>query len=112
FLDELLHLEGRCGSLPHCAICKIQLACFQCDDCFGIDMCCSACMVSSHWQHPLHRMKEWTGTYFECTTLKDLGLHIQLGHPVDERCVRTWLAVKDNFIVLHNNGIHSMGLDF
>ena len=44
--------------------------------------------------------------------LKDLGLSMQLGHPIGERCHRPWSVPKDEFVVLHNNGIHVVHLAF
>ena len=44
--------------------------------------------------------------------MKDLGLRIQLGHPPGDKCYRTILAVKDDFVVIHSNSVHSVGVDF
>ena len=44
--------------------------------------------------------------------MKDLGLRIQLGHPQGDKCYRPIPAVKDDFVVIHSNGVHSIGVDF
>ncbi|KAG2127647.1 uncharacterized protein EDB93DRAFT_1243656 [Suillus bovinus] len=43
-------------------------------------MFCQACIVQHHQCLPLHRIEKWTSTFFDCTTLKSLGMRIQLGH--------------------------------
>lgn len=54
----------------------------------------------------------WNGTFFLATTLKSLGLRIQLGHPLRERCTNPTPAHGDEFVVLDLTGIHEVGLDF
>jgi CxC2 like cysteine cluster associated with KDZ transposases len=56
--------------------------------------------------------QEWSGSYFICRALKDLGLHVQLGHPIGERCCKPWSVPKDEFVILHSNGIHMVCLSF
>ncbi|KAF8138624.1 hypothetical protein EV363DRAFT_1394065 [Boletus edulis] len=90
----------------------ISPALFRCSDCFDTDMLCSACLLESHQRTPLHHVKQWNGRYFEKPSLKDLGLRIQLGHPHGDKCYRPIAAVKDDFVVVHINGVHSVGLDF
>ncbi|KAF7324862.1 CxC2 domain-containing protein [Mycena kentingensis (nom. inval.)] len=54
---------------------------------------------------------EWNGQYFERRSLKSLGLRIQLGHPAGVRCELPQPGPRQ-FLVLHNNGIHDVALDF
>ena len=127
YLSELLRLEGRCAVSETCLGCKLQLARLRCEDCFGLHMYCQECMVTRHSELPLHRLRvrgnehrciylclwqEWNGTYFERKTLKELGLNVQLGHPIGEQCHRPRSVPKDEFVVLHNNGIHVVCLAF
>lgn len=44
--------------------------------------------------------------------MKDLGLNVQLGHPVSEKCCRPWSVLKDEFLIVHINSIHVVGLTF
>ncbi|KAF8834862.1 hypothetical protein BDN67DRAFT_992573 [Paxillus ammoniavirescens] len=111
-LRELIRLEGRCSSPETCSRCKEQPAILLCEDCFGIDMYCPLCALSYHQHNPLHRMKEWNGSYFERKTLKELGLQIQLGHPVGVKCCRPCAIANDNFVVIHNNGVHEININF
>ncbi|KIK78090.1 hypothetical protein PAXRUDRAFT_164954, partial [Paxillus rubicundulus Ve08.2h10] len=53
---------------------------YRCEDCTSMSMHCASCVVLSHAQNPLHTIKKWDSQFFEQVSLKDLGLHIQLGH--------------------------------
>ena len=90
-------------------------------------MYCQGCVVSRHKALPLHCMKvrsqlerapylymwqEWNGKYFERRTLKNLGLNVQLGHPIGEQCCNPQTVPKDEFVVLHSNGIHIVSIAF
>jgi hypothetical protein len=52
----------------------------------------------------------WNGLFFQCTTLHDLGLQIQLGHTYGHSCP-TRLAANTTFRVIHSNGIHHVAID-
>lgn len=61
----------------------------------------------------------WDEEKFEPTTLKALGLRMQLGHGMpnkarlrEGRCANPQRAVDDDFVVIDNNRIHEVGLDF
>ena len=60
----------------------------------------------------LYWWQEWNGKYFGRKTVKDLGLTVQLGHPIRERRHRPWSVPKDKFVVVHNNRIHVVCLTF
>jgi hypothetical protein len=60
----------------------------------------------------LFDFQHWNGRFFEHTTLKDVGLRIQLGHRVGERCCNPASAAGDNFVVIDTNGVHKVGLDY
>ena len=53
----------------------------------------------------------WDGTLFRRTSLRDLGLTIQLGHPCGERCACPE-AAPSNFMVLDINGWHAVTLSY
>jgi hypothetical protein len=55
--------------------------------------------------------QKWTGLFFMKTSLQKLGLRIQFGHPPHERCLRA-VAGHEGFVVLHDNGIHIVDVDF
>jgi hypothetical protein len=51
--------------------------------------------------------QEWTGRVFVSTTLKALGLRVQLGHRPWERCLEP-VELHTQFVVLHTNGIQEV----
>ncbi|KAG2355521.1 hypothetical protein BDR07DRAFT_1453748 [Suillus spraguei] len=116
YLMELIRLEGR-GDYATREACRRDRECtfkpeYRCKDCFGTELYCKDCMVERHRDNPLHRIEHWNGYYFEDTTLKYLGLRIQLGHPVGERCFNQSKAFDDDFVILDINHVHEVALDF
>ncbi|KAJ7805536.1 hypothetical protein B0H14DRAFT_3485065 [Mycena olivaceomarginata] len=53
---------------------------------------------------------EWEGAFFVASSLKALGLRVQLGHHPGERCVEP-VPLHSQFVVLHVNGIHEVVVD-
>ncbi|KAJ7736633.1 hypothetical protein B0H16DRAFT_1466534 [Mycena metata] len=94
-----------------CRVCKRPDArcSFRCKNCFGDEMLCADCMVDRHQENPLHRIEIWNGAFFETTSLKSLGLRVQLGHPPRHRCPEPHPLHAD-FVVLHTNGIHEVAV--
>ncbi|KAG1868741.1 hypothetical protein C8R48DRAFT_598239 [Suillus tomentosus] len=113
YLAEMLRMDGRgdytsdtcykCGSAP---------ALFRCDDCCDMQLYCGDCTVHNHLRCPTHRIKEWTASFFIATSLKKLGLRIQLGHATGESCILPRKSYNDNFVLIDTNGIHEMAVDF
>ncbi|KAG5222178.1 CxC2 domain-containing protein [Salix suchowensis] len=118
FVTEAMRREGRgdAAAEEHCPTCKEsgRSPCgnpqFRCEDCFGYILECAECCILRHRRLPLHRVERWTGTHFQRTTLKELGLRVQLGH-LDLECVHPERGAKV-FTVLHTNGIHIISVDF
>jgi CxC2 like cysteine cluster associated with KDZ transposases len=52
----------------------------------------------------------WNGLFFQRTTLRDLGLRVQLGHAYGRSCPSRFPA-NSNFRVIHSNGIHQVAID-
>ncbi|KAG2113416.1 uncharacterized protein F5147DRAFT_744141 [Suillus discolor] len=73
---------------------------------------CRDCTVCNHLRSPTHRIKEWTGSFFMATSLKKLGLRIQLGHAIGESCILPHKSFNNNFLLIDTNGIHEMVVDF
>lgn len=46
------------------------------------------------------------------TSLKDLGLRIQLGHQISHHCVNPSTAFNNDFVVISTNGLHRVAVDF
>ena len=53
----------------------------------------------------------WNGLFFQRSTLKELGLRVQLGHPPGQYCPTREMACKD-FVVIDTNGIHLVNVDY
>ncbi|THU85061.1 hypothetical protein K435DRAFT_628287, partial [Dendrothele bispora CBS 962.96] len=114
FLDEMLRLEGRRGMGKICSQCKMSSPIYRCtdDDCLRAGMMCKDCFVRCHQNHPLHWAEEWNGKHFQPTSLKTLGLIVELGHNPDEPvCIFQQNADVD-FTVLHTNGLHQVAVTF
>ena len=137
-LHELLRLYGLGeygGSItPSCCPCgesnPTTDSYFRCLDCFSQqNLRCKSCMIKAHHFNPLHRIEvhicsvslhnfliysesfqRWNGTYFEKTTLRNVGLTIQLNH-TNESCP---LPVKGpaDFLVFDSTGIHRVSINF
>ncbi|TFK70509.1 hypothetical protein BDN72DRAFT_766352, partial [Pluteus cervinus] len=115
FLEEFVRLDGRGDSMGQelCLQCHSAKAVYRCQDCFVTSLFCSECIVSRHTENPLHWIeKGWTGTHFSRTSLKILGLRIQVGHTGPGPCSNRKVAFNDAFIILHTNGLHEVGLDY
>ncbi|KAF9014796.1 hypothetical protein BDZ89DRAFT_1220444 [Hymenopellis radicata] len=67
---------------PQCTTCGLPESThelFRCKSCVDF-LECRQCVCTRHSQYPLHFLEVWRGDYFECTTLRELGLVYQLGH--------------------------------
>ncbi|KAJ6530884.1 hypothetical protein DFH09DRAFT_1250330 [Mycena vulgaris] len=119
YLDELIQLEGR-GEYQDdaaCIVCGVAAGIYRCQHCFTDDLYCKECIVQAHCDSPLHRVEVWEGGLFRRTTLKKLGLRIQLGHGKlgkgrRGRCVLPSEAVDDDFVVVDTYAIHEVAVDF
>ncbi|OJT05680.1 hypothetical protein TRAPUB_3498 [Trametes pubescens] len=114
YLQEMLHGEGR-GDFADCSCPCGQLgvaAIYRCEDCLGNQLYCETCTVDYHRKHPLHRVKRWTGEYFERVPLKALGVRVQLGHEPGEVCLDRKTAPRNDFVLLDVLGIHEITLDY
>ncbi|KAG1726701.1 uncharacterized protein EDB91DRAFT_1330919 [Suillus paluster] len=114
FLREFICLEGRCGQAgtQSCLECNRPSPEYQCEDCLGSELYCTTCILSAHVRHPLHRLQRWNSQYFEQTSLKTLGLRIQLGHTTGQKCLNPQRAFNDDFVIVDTRGIHEVALDF
>ncbi|TDL14220.1 hypothetical protein BD410DRAFT_846231 [Rickenella mellea] len=114
FLDEILRVEGR-GCSPSggsCAGCSIVPGIIRCWDCHGTDIYCEDCTRGRHLHLPLHRVeKRWSDTHFLKTSLKALGVCVQLGHGYQEKCCAPH-AGSDTFVVVDVMGIHEVAVQF
>ncbi|KAL7284431.1 hypothetical protein ACG7TL_001721 [Trametes sanguinea] len=115
YLDELNRREGRgCVQSDRCTLCRDPLApreaTVRCNTCAPGPLRCPACLVSTHGSLPYHRVQRWNGSMFEHTTLKSLGLTIQLGHRHDEQPCSNPIPARADFSVIDLNGRHPVSL--
>ncbi|KAF7792933.1 hypothetical protein EIP86_004036 [Pleurotus ostreatoroseus] len=123
FLLEFARLQGlrgadpnicpRCTSQPSATTSATHPRCaeYRCKDCSPAELLCRECFVHLHILHPFHRVERYTGRDFAKTTLQEIGLVIQLGHPPYERCPSPAVAPR-SALVLHTNGHHPVNLLF
>ena len=41
-----------------------------------------------------------------------MGLRVQLGHPNGEECINLTQCPSDDFVIMHLNGLHEVGINF
>ncbi|KAF8869326.1 hypothetical protein BD779DRAFT_1614547 [Infundibulicybe gibba] len=116
FVSEFLRLEGRGDArgqdgCPECGKADSGPL-FRCDECLDLRLLCQQCTVSRHKALPLHRIMEWNGKHFTASSLKSLGVSIQLGHLFGRECPNPAAAFNNDFVIIHTNGIHQVTLKF
>lgn len=62
-----------------CSVCKKD-GVYKCHGCFNEPLFCTDCCRTQHQRHPFHRISQWTGSFFQETSLIKVGLHIHLAH--------------------------------
>ncbi|KAJ6467623.1 hypothetical protein C8R47DRAFT_942443, partial [Mycena vitilis] len=109
----LLRRDGWGAAPSVCPRCKDATKSpeYRCQECAGGLVLCEECCADRHLDDPLHVIYKWNGVFFAKTSLKALGQRIQFGHPPRERCLKPQ-AAHENFVVLHDNGIHTVDVDF
>ncbi|KAF8428947.1 hypothetical protein L210DRAFT_3333298, partial [Boletus edulis BED1] len=53
---------------------------YRCSDCFGQPLFCTLCTRNKHRMLPFHRISQWTGSFFEDSSLNLAGFQVHLGH--------------------------------
>ncbi|KAF8958688.1 hypothetical protein BDZ97DRAFT_1668111 [Flammula alnicola] len=120
YVDKLLRLEGR-GDLISQSQCA-GLGCeavveppsfqgFRCPDCQDFHLFCERCIIVNHSALPFYRVQVMPSSFVN-TTLKALGLCIQLGHPDTNICPLPQTAFHDEFIVINSDGIHEVSVKY
>ncbi|KAJ7928222.1 hypothetical protein B0H13DRAFT_2549726 [Mycena leptocephala] len=111
FLDAVVRGEGRGDYVTQlrCGECRtVDSPAHRCEDCFTDALVCGGCMVRLHADNPFHVIKMWNGHFFVDTTLRELGLRVQLGHKRGEKKK----ATETSFCIVDTNAIHEVALDF
>src|SRR5882757_4269771 len=79
YLDILLDAEAQ-NADGRCLGCDNHDATWRCNECFGRPSYCSSCCKQTHARHPFHRVESWTGSFFQPSWLRHVGVCIHLGH--------------------------------
>ncbi|KIK52663.1 hypothetical protein GYMLUDRAFT_251034 [Collybiopsis luxurians FD-317 M1] len=108
-------LENAYNSESGCPCDKVKwknepLQMHRCVDCFEPVLCCKDCLLRSHESNPFHNIERWTGTYFESTSLHDLGLVLHLGHSLLLPCLAP--SKIQAFTIIDINRIHRAAIRF
>ncbi|KAF8122730.1 hypothetical protein K438DRAFT_2004166 [Mycena galopus ATCC 62051] len=115
YLEEMLRLEGRGyqAIYSRCGGCEEAAPTFRCEHqtCHGPSLFCKTCIMERHAVLPTHWIQEWNGGFFKRRALIDLGLSIQLGHPLGYSCPSPLKAPKD-FVVIDVTGVHHVAVNF
>ncbi|KAF8335185.1 hypothetical protein F5887DRAFT_892104 [Amanita rubescens] len=112
-LDEILRHDGLGDFLDNttCFVCKEAAGIFKCRDCCGGGrLRCRSCIVRMHQDVPLHRIEKWTGDFFDKDSLRNIGLHVQLGHGGNP-CPSP-LPGPPTFTVFDTSGYHIVAVDY
>ncbi|KAH8830080.1 hypothetical protein DL96DRAFT_1706915 [Flagelloscypha sp. PMI_526] len=110
FLDALFFHEALNYMSPDrtCTTCNTATECFiLCDDCSG-GLECVDCSLQSHRRSPLHSIKEWSGNFWKCTSLSQLGYVFHLGHNGSVCPAHNSSTTPTQMTVLDSNGIHEV----
>ncbi|RXW21399.1 hypothetical protein EST38_g4451 [Candolleomyces aberdarensis] len=113
-LDEMLRLEGPGANGLVCSQCSTSTCknYYRCKDCTIPVLRCKECLLMDHAACFTHRIDYWNGEFYQRTSLRDLGLRVQLGHHPGDPCPRPRSAINDDFVVIDSDGLHRVSIDF
>ncbi|KAK7676418.1 hypothetical protein QCA50_020636 [Cerrena zonata] len=110
YCDEVVRLDGRGLYTNMVCKCGSTEPTIRCKDCHGLHLQCLNCTREYHGsENPLHHIEKWNGSFFETTTLYDIGVTVSLGHPLGITCA---IPLSRTITVLHTNGIHRVRVNF
>ncbi|KIK75816.1 hypothetical protein PAXRUDRAFT_171603, partial [Paxillus rubicundulus Ve08.2h10] len=78
YLDALLAMEAP-PNPQKCSICDGDRI-YRCLGCFSQPLFCMQCCQKQHYMLPFHQIKQWTGTFFEDSSLCLAGMVLHRGH--------------------------------
>ncbi|KAG1852523.1 hypothetical protein F4604DRAFT_1933676 [Suillus subluteus] len=78
YLDLLLRREGPPSNRTFSVCPKDGV--YRCHSCMGEPLFCTHCCRTVHSCVPFHQISQWTGGFFEDTSLTKIGLEVHLGH--------------------------------
>ncbi|KAJ6514783.1 hypothetical protein DFH09DRAFT_1328031 [Mycena vulgaris] len=93
-----------------CAGCAEDRGAYCCRNCLWSPVLCQPCMLLAHEAHPLHRIEVVSGDNVKGTTLKMMGLRIQLGHGCANYCPEP--IPDSDFTILDMYGTHDVSINY
>jgi hypothetical protein len=96
-----------------CSMCHSGLTQhFRCTTCFGSPSYCKTCLVSSHQRHPFHSVEEWSGEYFQRTTLGQQDYVLELQHACHVCSLQedTVPEAAISMTVVSTSGVHQLSV--
>ncbi|KAJ6500301.1 hypothetical protein DFH09DRAFT_1336195 [Mycena vulgaris] len=93
-----------------CAGCDEDHGAYCCRNCLWSPVLCQLCMLQAHEVHPLHRIEVVSGNTVKGTSLKMMGLRIQLGHGTAGFCPQPIL--DGDFSILDMYGSHDVSINY
>lgn len=121
-----MRFDGKEGHA--CNGCGDSEPSLRCIDCHSQPLFCNSCMINQHRRCPLHRievhvyllsssfvilmklLKSWDADFWNRTTLRSIGLIVQLGHPPYENCASP--GPLTHLVVVDTTGIHIVNAQF
>ncbi|KAF8595268.1 hypothetical protein BDV93DRAFT_564544 [Ceratobasidium sp. AG-I] len=80
YCETLFEAEHISSEESSCAGCAAASSLYKCRNCHSDALLCKTCIVNAHSALPTHRIRMWTGQFFQDETLSGLGAVLHLGH--------------------------------
>ncbi|KAF8604750.1 hypothetical protein BDV93DRAFT_555184 [Ceratobasidium sp. AG-I] len=80
YCETLFEAEHISSEESSCAGCTAASSLYKCRNCHSDALLCKTCIVDAHSALPTHRIRMWTGQFFQDETLSGLGAVLHLGH--------------------------------
>ncbi|KAF8430939.1 hypothetical protein L210DRAFT_3370723, partial [Boletus edulis BED1] len=85
---------------------------YRCSDCFNQPLFCTPCIREQHRRNPFHRVQQWTGSFFEDSSLNLVGTsvlpHDRLMYPSS-----SWpLSHSDYLTIVDVTGVHFITVNY
>ncbi|KAF8593513.1 hypothetical protein BDV93DRAFT_461014 [Ceratobasidium sp. AG-I] len=80
YYEALLETEHVRPAVLSCMSCAVESTLYKCRTCHSDTLLCKNCIVDAHSTLPTHRIRMWTGQFFQDSTLAGLGAVLHLGH--------------------------------
>ncbi|KAF7299522.1 CxC2 domain-containing protein [Mycena indigotica] len=112
YLKILLSREGRGQQADFCAECQEEGPIYHTSTTsIAYHQGRPPIFLTRHHSYGFRATRSGQASTFARTSLKSLGLRVQIGHPVGQRCDRP-IPAWEGFVLLHINGVHDLAVNF